>query len=206
MNAGPTSTRIYETLRLQLRQRGYRPGTRLDPLRLADELGSSQTPVRDALHILAGEDLVVALPNGGFTTASFDEQGLFDLYCWNSDVLTAALRCQTPQNASPSPEEITNRNEIDLADRVAILFQWVANSSTNREHGWAITRINARLYGARMAEGTMIKEGEQELHAMNLCFGQNMYSDMRKLVARYTNRRKRLAGQILINIQRNALI
>ena len=201
MNAGPTSTRIYEALLHQLRIRGYKPGTRLDPVVLADELRSSPTPVRDALHILAGEALVIALPNGGFTTPVFDERGLADLYAWNGDVLIAALRSQVMRPVSPIPEDVKEAEGINLADRIGAVFQWVADDSSNSEHGTAQARINARLRGARMAESAFIKDGHEELNAMTICFGHYSFGDMRKLVLRYTNRRKRLVGHILMEMQ-----
>ncbi|WP_169805588.1 GntR family transcriptional regulator [Novosphingobium rosa] len=201
MNAGPTSARIYDALLQQLRKRGYRPGTRLDPIFLADELRTSPTPVRDALHILAGEELVTALPNGGFTTPVLDEKGLFDLYAWNADVVVAALYCQVPENSAPAPEEIKDAQNVDLADRIAAMFQWIGDGSSNIEHGKAIARINARLRPARMVENFLIEGNGHELHGMVLGFGLNMFSEMRKHVTRYTSRRKRLCGPILRHIQ-----
>lgn len=201
MNAGPTSTRIYDALSEQLQKRRYKPGTRLDPIQLADALGTSPTPVRDALHILAGEDLITALPNGGFTTPVFDERGLADLYAWNGDVAAAALRSQILRTVEPIPREVLDIENGDLADRIAAVFQWVANDSSNSEHGKVQARINARLRGARLAESTLIKDTEDELKTMVICFGHYSFGDMRKLVARYTSRRKKLVGHILMEMQ-----
>lgn len=95
MNAGPTSTRIYDSLRTWILDRGFRPGSRLNPTLLADALSSSVTPVRDALHLLAGEELVTAAASGSFAMPLIDEPGLIDLYLWNGQVLELALRDQT---------------------------------------------------------------------------------------------------------------
>jgi DNA-binding transcriptional MocR family regulator len=201
MNAGPTSTRIYDALLEQLQTRRLRPGTRLDPIHLADDLRSSPTPVRDALHILAGEELVTALPNGGFITPVFDEHRLADLYGWNGDVLTAALRSQVLRPVAPAPREIMDLGSGDLADRAAAVFQWIADDSSNTEHGRVQARINARLHGARMAESALIKDADDELNTMIFCFENYNFAEMRRLVARYTIKRKRLVGNILMAIQ-----
>ena len=62
MNSGPTSERVYGALRERILANVFAPGARLDPAVLASELASSVTPVRDALHLLAGEQLVEVRP------------------------------------------------------------------------------------------------------------------------------------------------
>src|SRR5690348_18003043 len=65
----PRSTLFpYTTLFRSLEQE-MPPGTRLSQLELADQLGTSRTPVREALRRLAGEGLVDALPQRGFRVA-----------------------------------------------------------------------------------------------------------------------------------------
>lgn len=57
-----TFGRVYAAIKQQLLEGAFRPGERIEPAILSDELGASVTPVRDALHRLAGERLVEA-PN-----------------------------------------------------------------------------------------------------------------------------------------------
>ena len=52
MNAGPTAERVYDTLKRAMMERRFRPGDRLDPAMLAEDLNSSTTPVREALDRL----------------------------------------------------------------------------------------------------------------------------------------------------------
>ena len=92
MNAGPTSERIYIALKQLIFERRFRPGEKLDPGRLADELGSSVTPVRDALHVLAGEGLIETRISEGYALPLIDEPGLKDLYRWCSGVFQLAVR------------------------------------------------------------------------------------------------------------------
>jgi DNA-binding GntR family transcriptional regulator len=56
------------------------PGRRLKEEELARELGSSRTPVREALLVLQAEGLVEGAPNRGATVRSYDAADLDDLY------------------------------------------------------------------------------------------------------------------------------
>ncbi len=59
----------YAQIRAMILEQEMPPGTRLSQLELADQLGTSRTPVREALRRLAGEGLVDALPQRGFRVA-----------------------------------------------------------------------------------------------------------------------------------------
>jgi len=56
------------------------PGRRLKEEELAQELGISRTPVREALLVLQAEALVDAAPNRGATVRSYTGDDLTDLY------------------------------------------------------------------------------------------------------------------------------
>ena len=55
MSPGPTFDRVYFALKEQLTSGRHPPGAHLEPSVLGDELCSSITPIRDALHRLVGE-------------------------------------------------------------------------------------------------------------------------------------------------------
>jgi DNA-binding GntR family transcriptional regulator len=59
------SRQVYETLRHKILSLDLRPGASLDELTLVGMLGTSRTPVREALIRLGAEGLVVLLPNRG---------------------------------------------------------------------------------------------------------------------------------------------
>jgi DNA-binding GntR family transcriptional regulator len=75
-------------LRIQIRNRiakqlwngVYSFGEDLNEARLADELGVSRTPLREALVMLASEGLIEALPNRGFHVPAVDPDAVAELY------------------------------------------------------------------------------------------------------------------------------
>jgi DNA-binding GntR family transcriptional regulator len=85
---------------LQLGARAYRalangivggqiePGTQLRPDTIAEQLLISVTPVREALHRLEGDGLLVKLPNRGWFVREFTEQEVRELYA-----MRAAMEC-----------------------------------------------------------------------------------------------------------------
>ena len=54
MTPSGTFERVYFALKDKLRRGLLKPGERLEPAALSDELFASVTPIRDALHRLAG--------------------------------------------------------------------------------------------------------------------------------------------------------
>jgi DNA-binding GntR family transcriptional regulator len=70
----------YEALRGMLLLFELRPGERLNEVHLAERLGLSRTPVREALNRLAAERLVLARGGHGFYVRDLDLKEAMDLY------------------------------------------------------------------------------------------------------------------------------
>jgi DNA-binding GntR family transcriptional regulator len=70
---------IVQTLREAIQQRRLAPGTRLSDSELAAQLGVSHSTVREALHQLTHERLVVSAPHRGFFVAGFTLDDQIDL-------------------------------------------------------------------------------------------------------------------------------
>lgn len=77
-----TKEDIYERLRREIVEGELRPGQRLGEEWVAGRLGASRTPVREALHKLEADGLVVLRPHRGALVRPFDLDeliGIFDL-------------------------------------------------------------------------------------------------------------------------------
>ncbi len=78
--ADGASARAYRALKAMAMTFAFEPGARLHEERLARELSVSRTPLREALHRLASEHLVVAVPGKGFAARRLDVEEVADLY------------------------------------------------------------------------------------------------------------------------------
>jgi len=71
---------IADRLRNLILGRHLGPGERLVQSELAEQLGVSRTPIREALYELASDGLVVLLPHKGASVADFSLEDLKDIY------------------------------------------------------------------------------------------------------------------------------
>lgn len=74
------SQRAYASLRQMAMTYRFQPGQRLNEGTLARELDVSRTPLREALHRLTSEGLLVLVRGRGFHARPLDVKEVFDLY------------------------------------------------------------------------------------------------------------------------------
>lgn len=70
---------VFQALRKAILTGDLKPGERLMEIHLADELGVSRTPIREAIRKLELEGLVTMLPRRGAQVAEISEKGLRDV-------------------------------------------------------------------------------------------------------------------------------
>jgi DNA-binding GntR family transcriptional regulator len=63
---------VYELLRNRIQSSDLAPGEKINERALADWLGVSRTPIREAIRRLAGEGLIHVIPNVGTRVAPVD--------------------------------------------------------------------------------------------------------------------------------------
>jgi DNA-binding GntR family transcriptional regulator len=71
---------VAELLRQRIFSRELAPGSWIDELRIAEELGISRTPLREALKVLAAEGLVTMKVRRGAYVTEVSEQDLREVY------------------------------------------------------------------------------------------------------------------------------
>jgi DNA-binding GntR family transcriptional regulator len=76
----PASDSVYQYLKGQIITGELKPGEKLMAQQVAEQLGTSPTPVREVLHRLASEGLVERSPFKGTMVARLSQRDLHDLY------------------------------------------------------------------------------------------------------------------------------
>jgi len=201
MNPGPTFDRVYEDLKRKLIEGDFAPGHHLEPATLGEELHSSITPVRDALHRLAGERLVVTPRNDGFRVPVLTEAELRDLYAWSGTLVDLALRRQRSASGIdrlPHPPEIDHSIPADPG----IFFRRLARDSGSGELEAAVEQLNNRLGAFRRAEETLLDNIALELSSLLGAFGEGQLQELRRLLAAYHRRRQRCVPTLLVAMRR----
>lgn len=159
-----------------------RPGERLRLEELAEQLGVSITPVREALLTLRGEDMVELEPRRGYVVAPMSRQDIEDLFTLQADLAAelAARACQRI-GAGHLDELAILQGELRdavgagrLADieRLEFDFHRVINRATDaRKLSWFLhqaTRYTpARFYSADPAwRANMVSDHQALLDAL----------------------------------------
>ena len=89
------SATAYEKVRAAIVENRYPPGQRLVEQRIAEELGLSRTPVREALRLLEAEGLVVSERNRGAMVRPLSPTEVDDLYGLRIQLESYAVRVAT---------------------------------------------------------------------------------------------------------------
>ena len=87
---------VFNTLRQEILTGELKPGERLMEIHLANKLGVSRTPIREAIHMLELEGLVTMIPRRGAEVAQITEKSMNDVLEVRRalDALCAELACK----------------------------------------------------------------------------------------------------------------
>ena len=87
---------VFNTLRESILTGEMKPGERLMEIHLANRLGVSRTPIREAIRMLELEGLVTMIPRRGAEVAQITEKGLKDVLEVRQalDALAIELACE----------------------------------------------------------------------------------------------------------------
>lgn len=196
-----TFERVYAAIKQRLREGAYGPGERLEPAMLSEELNSSVTPVRDALHRLTGERLVEAPPHEGFRAPMLTETTLRHLYAWHLDLLLLALmkrrdlECQNDSAASGGCAD------VPVTERQNALFRRIAEAVDNPEYSAALEALTERLGPIRRVEERVLDALEAETEAIAGAIRTRDRKALRRCLVRYHRRRNRVIPELVEFLQ-----
>ena len=115
---------VFNTLRQSILTGELKPGERLMEIHLADKLGVSRTPIREAIRKLELEGLVTMIPRRGAEVAQITEKHLKDVLEVRRalDTLTVELAC----------ERITQEELADLMDARDLFIKAIKTKDANK--------------------------------------------------------------------------
>jgi DNA-binding GntR family transcriptional regulator len=139
---------VFDILRTNILGRGFRPGDRLDVRALAEQLGVSATPVKDAITRLAAEGLVEIRPRSGTFVAELAPDAVAETF-----EIRRALECL-------AAERLVGQLTPDLVARFEAIIDAmerpVSNEHDRAEHEQKNLELHALLVEAsgnrRLAE------------------------------------------------------
>ena len=201
MSPPGTFERVYAAIKQRLRDGVYRPGDRLEPAALADELNASVTPIRDALHRLTGERLVEAPRHEGFRVPMLTENMLRHLYRWHLDLILLAIANRRAPH-SPSDDPFAEMSQDSEArHRQNALFLVMARMTRNPEHVLAIESLGERLEPLQRLETLLLDAVDEETREILASLQADDRRALRRALTRYHRRRAGIVPELLQRLQ-----
>ncbi|MGH8176107.1 MAG: GntR family transcriptional regulator [Steroidobacter sp.] len=197
---------IYDRIKARLLARALAPGQLLQIGALAEELGVSTTPVREALTRLAAERLIVFAPKKGFFAKIPSEEEIRGLYCVSQMLLESALSYGPVEarvkDVSRSGEtlavshDLTAGNTQQLVQYTAELFLHMVARAGIGEYVEIVRNANDRLHQPRIIECEIVGNVSEELAALGGLYTRTSLGELRTAIREYHARRLQLLPTI----------
>lgn len=113
----PSAAEAHLAIRERILAGDIKPGDHLREVELAERLGISRTPVRDALRRLEADGLLVHEPHRGATVAQLDYQAVTELYTMR-EVLEGTAAALAAQHASEAELDTLQRLLAEYTDEL----------------------------------------------------------------------------------------
>ena len=197
-----TFERVYDAIKQRLRKGVFRPGDRLEPAALADELNASVTPIRDALHRLTGERLIEAPRHQGFRVPLMTESTLRQLYAWHSDLLMLAILNRWISEWLAKPESAPP-DAASPAQAQNMLFSMLVRLTGNAEHVAALETVTERLEPVQRFEAALLDAVADETSEIADALKNGDRRRLRRALLRYHRRRERIVPELLERLYRS---
>jgi DNA-binding GntR family transcriptional regulator len=197
-----TFERVYQAIKKRLRNGFFRPGDRLEPAALADELSASVTPIRDALHRLTGERLIEAPRHQGFRVPLMTETTLRQLYGWHSDLLMLAILNRWISDRLSQAQSPPSAERATPAEAQNLLFFMLVRLTGNPEHIAALETVTERLEPVQRFETALLDAVAEETSDIADALKSGDRRRLRNALLRYHRRRERIVPELLERLYR----
>ena len=152
---------VFNTLRQAILMGELKPGERLMEMHLADRLGVSRTPIREAIRKLELEGLVVMYPRKGAQVAKITEKNLKDVLEVRRalDSLAVSLACKRMSDEEKKElreacdafeQVIATNNTRAITESDVALHDIIVRSTRNDRLVQLVSNISEQMYRYRM--------------------------------------------------------
>lgn len=152
---------VFNTLRQAILRGELKPGERLMEIQLANKLGVSRTPIREAIRKLELEGLVLMIPRKGAEVAEITEKNLRDVLEVREalEVLAVQLACERMTEeqiqelciAAKEFEDALEGNDITMIAEADVKFHDVVYESTcNQRLIQLLNNLREQMYRYRV--------------------------------------------------------
>ncbi len=173
---------VFNTLRQAILTGELKPGERLMEIHLANRLGVSRTPIREAIRMLELEGLVTMIPRKGAEVSRISRQDISDVLEVRGSLDTLAVELACKRITEEELEELKEASEnfktavrtgdlTDVAQADVAFHDRIVASSKNKRLVQMVNNLAERVYRYRLEyiKGTknhdnLIREHEQILH------------------------------------------
>lgn len=156
----PLRDEVFNTLRERILKGSLKPGERLMEIHLADQLGVSRTPIREAIRMLELEGLVKMVPRKGAQVAKISREDLQDVLEVRKalDTLAVKLACERiTENEIVKLKEAENEFErilktgdtTQIAEADVAFHDVIQLASKNKRLKNMISNLAERIYRYR---------------------------------------------------------
>ena len=160
---GKTVSEVHAQLKDMVILFKIKPGERVNEGELAERLGISRTPLREALHRLVAENMLTMVPNRGFYGRQLASQEVFDLYELRSAIEATAIRLAIQRASDDDIRAVRDAwlgvmRNLDVLTPHQVLLEdenfhvAVARLSGNQEIVKSLQTINARIHYFRWSD------------------------------------------------------
>ena len=176
---------VFNTLRQAIITGEFAPGERLMEIALANRLGVSRTPVREAIRKLELEGLVVMIPRKGAEVAKITEKDLRDVLEVRSSLEELAaelatermndeIKAKLEKALQNFKEAIESENNAAIADRDVEFHDVIFEATGNARLIQIISNLREQIYRYRLEyvkdteyHVTLLKEHQELVKAMS---------------------------------------
>jgi DNA-binding GntR family transcriptional regulator len=193
--------RVYRAIKANVIAYAFPQGRRIYLQPLADALGVSTTPVREALNCLAAEGLVIKAPRKGFIAMSLSRENLLGYYELTRLLLAkelagldTAARRKLPE-FEPIAVVLYKLNRRVLSDANTLtaytgeIFSDIASLGGNAHVVRSIRHANDHLYYIRTVECRHLENVQSELMLTCELLLAGRYEDLQQAIHNYHDKR-----------------